>query len=185
MRKSNVKLPYVYDGANEWDSDVNKTAKIVLEPAKDEKKTGTNVKYKDTFFVFTGQELGEKLICWWMNYINKILKKQGLSWDDKIDVLKQMVNKEAESIVVQVLKDTVSTNVVNHKWEYRIGKNKMENLRNDTTLFSYTMKNDNSIERKIQAWCEGKEATVVKDKNDNNRKILEIPDAVNNDILNE
>ena len=36
------------------DADVNKTIKIVLKPAKDEKKTGTNVKYKDTFFVFTG-----------------------------------------------------------------------------------------------------------------------------------
>ena len=88
MRKSTLKLLFVYDGAKEWDSDVDETIKIVLEPAKDEKKTGTNLKYKDTFFVFTGQESGEKLIRWWINYIDKIWKKQGLYWDEKIDVLK-------------------------------------------------------------------------------------------------
>ena len=115
MRKSDGNLPFVYDGAETWDSNVDKTVEIALEPAN-EKKTGTKIKYKETFFVFTGQELGEKLIRWWKNYIVKIWKKQGISWDEKIDVLKQMVDKEAETIVVQVLKDTAPTNVVNHKW---------------------------------------------------------------------
>ena len=106
MRKSTRKLPFVYEGAEEWDSEVDETVEVVLEPHKNVKSKGTKIKYKDTFFVFTGQESGEKLIRWWMNYINKIWKKQGLSWDEKIDVLKRMVKKEAETIVVQVLKDT-------------------------------------------------------------------------------
>ena len=46
----------------------------------------------------------------------------------------------------------------------------MEELRNNTADFSQAMKRDDSVERKIQAWCEGKEATVFKDKNNNNRK---------------
>ena len=58
-----------------------------------------------------------------MNFNNKILKKQGLDWDDKIGVLKQVVSKEAELIVLQVLEDTAATNVENHKWEYSITSN--------------------------------------------------------------
>ena len=96
-----------------------------------------------------------------------------------------MVDKEAETILEKVLKDTAPTGVANPKWEYSIGKNKMDELRNDTAEFSYAMKHNDSVERKIQTWCEGKEATVVKDKNDNNRKILKITDAVNSDILDE
>ena len=103
----------------------------------------------------------------------------------KIAVLRRLVDKEAEKILERVLRDTAPTNVAHHKWEYNIGKNKMEELRNDTADFSYAMKHDDSVERKIQAWCEGKEATVVKDKNNNNRKILKITDAVNSDILDE
>ena len=78
MRKSDGNLPFVYDGAKTWDSNVNETVKIASEPAN-EKKTGTKIKYKETFFVFTGQESGEKLIRWFKNYNDKILKKRGIS----------------------------------------------------------------------------------------------------------
>ena len=61
MRKSEEILPFVYDDAKTWDSKVDERVKIALEPAN-EKKTGTRIKYKEIFFVFTGQETGEKLI---------------------------------------------------------------------------------------------------------------------------
>ena len=79
MGKPNQVLPFTYDGAKMWDSDVDEIVEIALEPRQDDKKTGTKIKYKETFFVFTGQESGEKLIRWWMNYIDKIWQKQGLS----------------------------------------------------------------------------------------------------------
>ena len=85
--------------------------------------------------------------------------------------------------MLQVLDDIASTKVKNYKWEYGIGKNKMENLRNDTVGFSYSIKDNNSIERKIQAWCEGKGATVVKDNK--NVRSLFISNTVNNNILDE
>ena len=182
MVKPSQILPFTYDGTEMWDSDVDEAVEIAFEP---DKKSGTKIKFKETFFVFTGQESGEKLIRWFKIYTDKILKNRTISWDEKISVLKRIVKKEAEKILERVLDGTAPTSVAQYKWEYNIGKNKMESLRNDTTDFSHSMKNDDSIERKIEAWCEGKEATVVKDKNDNNRKTLVIPDKVYDDILEE
>ena len=61
----------------------------------------------------------------------------------------------------------------------------MESLRKETAGFSHAMKNDDSIDRKIAAWCEGKLTVVVKDKKDNDRKILQIEDKVHDNILEE
>ena len=111
MGKPNQVLPFTYDGAKMWDSDVDEIVEIALEPRQDDKKTGTKIKYKETFFVFTGQESGEKLIRWFKNYNDKILKKRGISWDEKIDVLRRMVKKEAETILERVLRGTAPTSV--------------------------------------------------------------------------
>ena len=61
MVKPNQVLPFTYDGAEMWDSDVDKAVEIALEA---DKKSGTKIKFKETFFVFSGQESGEKLIRW-------------------------------------------------------------------------------------------------------------------------
>ena len=108
-------LHFVYHGAEEWDAYVDEIVSIKLETVRNTNKKGINVKYKDIFFVFSGQESGEKLVRWWMNFNNKILKKQGLEWEDKIGILKRVVRKEAETIVLQVLEDTASTDIKSHK----------------------------------------------------------------------
>ena len=145
MRKSEEILPFVYDDAETWDSKVDERVEIALEPAN---KTGTRIKFKDVFYVFTGRETGEKLIHWFKNYNDKILKRHGISWDEKIVVLRRLVDKEAEKILERVLDGTAPTNVAQYKWEYNIGKNKMEELRNNTADFSQAMKRDDSVERK-------------------------------------
>ena len=61
MRKSNGNLPFVYEGAEEWDSEVDKTVEVVLEPHKNVKSEGTKIKYKDTFFVFKRTGVGREV----------------------------------------------------------------------------------------------------------------------------
>lgn len=85
----------------------------------------------------------------------------------KIGVLKQMVNKETETIVLQVLDGIATANIDNHKWEYVVASNKMEELRNNTAKFSNAMKTNGSINQKVQAWCEGKVVMVTKTSSTN------------------
>ena len=61
MGKPNQVLPFTYDGAKMWDSDVNEIVEIALEPRQDDKKTGTKIKFKETFFVFTVKRVGRKI----------------------------------------------------------------------------------------------------------------------------
>ena len=182
MVKPKQILPFTYEGAETWSSDTDETVEIAL---KADKKSGTKIKFKESLFVFSGQESGEKLIRWFKIYTDKILKNRTISWDEKITVLRRIVKKEAEKILERVLDGTAPANVAQYKWEYNIGVNKMESLRKDTAGFSHSMKNDDSIDRKVAAWCEGKLTAVVKDKTDNDRKVLMIEDKVHDDILEE
>ena len=113
MVKPKQILPFTYEGAKTWSSDTDEAVEIALEA---DKKSGTKIKFKESLFVFSGQESGEKLIRWFKIYTDKILKNRTISWDEKITVLRRIVKSEAEKILERVLDGTAPANVAQYKW---------------------------------------------------------------------
>ena len=47
-------------------------------------------------FILTGTETPEQFVIWWKEYIDKVKKREGLTHDDKIDILKRVVKDTAK-----------------------------------------------------------------------------------------
>ena len=95
--------PFTY-GKDDWNDNNDSKTTVKIEPAK----KGTNaseqtLKIEDDFFVLTASKSPEKLVLWWMEMEQKILKRAGLSWSERLSVLIRASISEAKQIIVDAI----------------------------------------------------------------------------------
>ena len=108
-----------------WDADEADEIVIKLDPAQS--GSGTTVKIEEKFFVLTGTETVEQFLIWWKDYVDKIMKKDGLSHANKLDILKRIVRDEARN-TFDLTMDQTGSDVDRHGWKWKIARNKMKEL---------------------------------------------------------
>jgi hypothetical protein len=155
MKNNNKYQPFT-NTRETWDPDISERITIKMDPVRSGGKA-TLVKVEDKFFVLTGTETVEQFVIWWKEYIDKVKKREGLTYNDKIDILKRIVKDTAKK-TFHLTMDQTSDDIDRHEWKWKIAQMKMKKLWEEGMT-------DTDIELKkanyrVKKYCQGKKTAL-------------------------
>jgi hypothetical protein len=139
IQETSGSKPFLYI-REEWDDKVEKTTV----------KTSGKVKIDSEMVILKGIETPEQLMFWLKDYEDKILHNDKTTVQDRVDILKRIVSKEAQVVVMNAISlfDKATDRNDIDSFKYHKVRTRISQIGNNTEVKKYFDENDKTYESK-------------------------------------